>query len=608
MRTCPRVLIGSSPPACLPLTLFSMGISAPRRACWSCCIALSVLGLLLVASLHPAPATAQSVPIDTADWSDLQTRKLFVQGLTQSYLEDHDEAVSLFEKALDQTPHHPAILSALSEAEAARGNQTSAIYYARQARTHAPDSAYYHFELGRLLEEANRTEEALSAYRTLVSRFPTHTDGRTALARLLKAQNQPGQALQQYEALAEASEKVSPEIYHEMAKLYRETNDEDGLERTLQKLIQRSDRPLYRRLLGRLYTKQGRYKEAISLFEPLLEETPNDPRLLSQLKMLYTETGQPEKVQTLGQRRDVDLTSPDQLVARSRSTYRRASPLSDSAARAIQDMLQTALDQAPQHLAALDLLGRVYAEQGRHAEAGRTFARALDVNPRSADRWRRAASAYLQADSVARAATLADEGVLLFPGRFDLARIEGEARLRMNAYDRARDRFEAALSHMDTTTVSVQERAAVHTGLGRALHHLGATAQADSAYRTALQRDATHVPALTHYARHLVPRDDQRDRAHRLAQRAVKHAPSSPDALGTLAWTHARLGRPDEALRTFDRALKAGVPDAWVYERLGDLHHRLGNERRARRYWTQALDRDSTRDSVREKLQSIPQS
>lgn len=583
-----------------------------RRCCpWSLSLVLSLtlFGVLSGIAPRPAPAALQSVASDTSDLSDARARKLFVQGMTQSYLADYGEAVSLFENALDRAPHTPAILSALSEAEAGRDNLTSAIYYARQARTHAPDTVHYHLQLARHLKEAGQKEEAVSTYQTLVSKFPSHPDGRLELARLLKEQGQTDAALRHYERLLTISKEVSAKVYHNMIELYRTTDDTAGLERTLQKLVRhRSDRPLYRRLLGHVYTQQGRYREALSLLEPLLQETPNDPRLLSQLKMLYNKTDQTEKMQTLGGRSNVDPSSPDHLVARSRSLYQRSSPLSDSSARSIRRLLQDALDQSPKHVGALHLLGKVHADAGQPAAAGAAFKRALDADPRAPARWRRAASAYLDADSFQTAAALAEEGSLLFPGRYDLVRLEAEARLHMGRHAVARDHFETALSRIDTTTISVSERAGVRAGLGRALDCLGQHVQADSTFREALRLDPTHPEVLLKYARHLADRDTQLDRALQLAQRAVDHGEASPAALGTLGWVHARRGATDRAVSTFERALEAGPPDAWVYERFGDLHRRLGNERAARRYWKKAVDHPTARSGVHDKLQSIPQS
>jgi tetratricopeptide (TPR) repeat protein len=573
----------------------------------ACTIAGLLLGLVLSGGAVSGqdPPGSRPTPADTSGL-DRPVRALFVRGLTQSYLEDYDRAVAIFEKALDRAPEAPSILSALAEAEAGRDNLASALFYARKARTHAPDTAYYHLEHARLLRTADRPEEALSAYRTLVSTFPRHVEGRRELAELLAARGRPEAALREYEALTSHRERVPPEVYARMLDLYRTTGNTDGLERTLRALIdRRPDVARYRRLLGRLYVRESRYEAAIPLFESVREEAPNDPRLLSQLKMLYEETGQPDKARTLGGRRPTGPAAPDPLVTQARTLYNQPD---SSATGRVRALVRRALALDSSHAGALDLQGRLYTDQGRFAEAGAAFRRALDTNPRSPERWRRAAAAYLRADSAETAAALAEEGALLFPGRPALIAIEARARLRLGQYGRAQERFEAALAHAPSSPPDGPHPAALLTGLGRALQHRGRPARADSAYDEALRRAPDRAETLLHYARHLAGRTSGLDRAYSLAQRAVAAAPASPEAWATLGWVQFRRDRPVEARTAFDRAVAREAPSAWVFERFGDLHHAMGNETLARRYWKKALDRAPDRTSVRRKLRALPSS
>ena len=567
--------------------------------------------LLLVVAVGTSASTtvhAQSPP-DSLAPEDAEARKLFVRGLTESYLEDYDQAVSFFERALDRVPTSAAILSALSEAEAGRGNPTTALYYARKARTQAPDVPYYHMSLGELLQDVNRPEEAASVYRSLLSRTPDHRPARQALARLEQRRNRPREALHHYEALTTDSTRTSVETYDEMLSLYRQVDDQAGVERTLTILVDRApDTPRYRRLLAQLYTRQQEYRKAIPLFESLRDETPTDFSLLSSLKMLYQKTDQTEKLQTLGARHPDRPASPDVLVARSRSVYEKTSGPDSARIAQVTDWLRDALDQSPQHVGALDLLGQVLLDQDRPAEAAVTFERALDANPRSPDRWRRAAAAFLSADSIQRALSVAEEGSLLFPGRPDLLQIEGTAHLHAGAFAAARDRFEKALARVDSTTASATERARLHTGLGRALDHLGASEDAQAAHATAVRLAPERAASLTYYARSLAAESPSSSNALQLARRAVEHAPSSAQALGTLGWVYARRGAYAEAAAAFDDAVATGQADAWTYEQFGDLHHTLGNETLARRYWEMALTRAPHRTALEKKLQSSPTS
>ncbi|MFB6247514.1 MAG: tetratricopeptide repeat protein [Salinibacter sp.] len=584
-------------------------IAFRRDRCRGACTL--AVALLLLGGLAPprSPAAPQSQPTDTTDIRDLRARKLFVRGMTQSYLEDYEEAVSLFKRALEAAPRSAAILSALSDVEARRENFSSALYYARQARRRAPATAYYHLELARLHRTADQSREAVAAYQRLLERFPDNTTGRLALARLQSEQGRPRRALRHYEALMDSSARVPPEAYPEMLALYRQVEDVAGRERILRRLIERRrDASTYRRRLGQLYIRQERPRDAIAVLEPLLREHPRDPRLLSRLKRLYTETGQPEKAKRLGAAASEGDASPDQLVARARMLYERRGSLDSTSMKSATELLRTALDQVPDHGEALALLGRIYYDRARYGEAASLLRRALDANPRDPDRWRRAASAYLRADSLSRAVRTAEEGLLLFPGRVSLLRIQGEAHLHLNEPAAARDRFREALEDAEGAEISPRAHAALHVGVGRALEQTATLDSAAAAYEAALRIAPEHRSARTHLARVLARQETQLDRALRLARRAVDQGPATPETLGTLGWVLSARGDYPDAASAFERALAAGAPAAWVYERFGDVQRALGNDALARQYWKRALKRTDHPAPLRRKLRSVPQS
>jgi tetratricopeptide (TPR) repeat protein len=570
-----------------------------------------VCGLLV--GLLLAPSLAAQAP----DWGDstavapLQARQLFVRGMTQSYLEDHEEAVSYFEKALELAPREPAILVALAEAEAARDNVTSALYYARQARDRAADQPYYYRTLAELLHRAGESQEAVATYQRLLATFPDENNARLALARLLTDLDQPQRALQTYETLIDSSDRsLSATVYAEMLPLYRQVGDTDGRERVLKVLVTNSQTPRpYREQLARLYVDQKRFEAAIPVFETLVRDTPNDPQLLSRLQMLYEETGQPEEAQALWDSFDTKNASPDQLVARARALYddRREAKesLDPNAVTPAVQLLRRALADAPKHVPALDLLGRIHYQTGAYDDAATIFQRAIDANPRDPERWRYAARAHLAGGQPQQAVEVAEEGLLLFPGRADLLRPLAYGHLRQTEYDTALTRFEEALDKVESRSGPPHLRAALYAGRGRALDALGQTERATSDYEAALELDPAQPTALWHYARLLVQQKQNLSRARRLAQRAVEASPSTPEALNTLGWIYFKQGSLSEANDVLRKAVETGAASAAVYEHLGDVQRALGNDDRARQYWKKALDLDPERDAVQEKLESL---
>lgn len=546
--------------------------------------------------------------IDTSDKARQYARSLFVRGMTSASLENYEEAISSFENALDFLPQEPAILLALADAHAQQDNYTSALFYARQAHQTNRSHPYYTRRLAELQQEAGHSRDAIETYRQLLARFPNDLDAHLALARLYKELEDPETALETYESLLERHERPSPSVYLEMLPLYRQVDNQERIEETLKTLIEfRVDDTFYRRLLGQLYTEQDRLGEAIELFESLLNERPEDVDLLSRLTLLYQQTGQAEEAQMLTTEIEAsDSSSADHLVAKARSIYHNAT--SDSTApepgliQSSIDLLQNALDQSPTSVNALDLLGTIYDERGRYADAARVLDRALDEDARSQDRWRRAAHAHLNADHPEKAAKVAEEGLLLFPGQYQLAQTAAVARLRLQDNESALDHFDTALDLLSENRSTDRQRARLHTGRGLALARLGRLQASDEAYEQALDLHSDQPAALNNYAYSLATRGERLDRALALAERAVERVPDNPSYLDTLGWVYFQRGNPEKAKTYLQKALDTDAAPAIVYQHYGDVQDALGNDASARTYRQQALDRASAPDTVQKTL------
>lgn len=554
--------------------------------------------------LSPSPSLSQ----DTSDRDRRYAQQLFVRGMTEAYLEDYEEAISYFENALDLVPNEPSILMALADAQAQQENYTSALFYARQANDHGRSHPYYARRLAELQQEAGHKQEAVETYQTVLSNFPRDLKTHLALARLQADLEEPEAALEVYETLLEEQQQAAPKVYLEMLPLYRQVGDEEGLETTLESLIQlRVNDTLYRRLLGQLYTEQDRLDEAISLFESLLKEQPEDADVVSRLTLLYQQTDQDDEARLLLENMgSSDTTSAAHQVQKAESMYHNATtdpaaPDSGLVQTAI-DLLEEALEQSPSHLEALDLLGTIHFEQGRYEEAVRPLTRALDEDPRSEERWWRAAAALLNSNTLEEAAEVAEEGLLLFPGHHRLARTAAFARLRLHEDEAALEHFQNALDLQGDDPSLDRDRAALYAGIGVAHGRQGNTQQSHEAYEQALDIHPHQPMALQNYAYSLAEHDRDLDRALSLAQRLVERNPTNPSYLDTLGWVYLQRDDLQKAKTYFEEALETGNAPAIVYQHVGDVHEALGNEASAQQYWNEALERAPNPDALRHNL------
>jgi len=555
-------------------------------------------GWASVSSSPPSP--------DTTDASE--AKKYLIRGTTEAQLGDYKEAILYFETALNNAPNSPTVLQALADAHAAQGDLTTALFYARQARRYGSHRAYHHRRLAELQRKSGESKAALRTYRTLLDKFPTQERDYRALASLQEEAGRPEAALDTYRTLLKRTDRPSVAVHRKMLSLHRRAGNAQGIEQALQALVDcRPTNPRYRRLLGEHYLDTDRPDAALDLLAPLAEQYPDNASLQQLVGRLTAQTGRasasapddpspsttPEKL------------SANQLVQRAQSAYDKAissTTTPDSARlRRAEKWLRTALDRDSTSVPALDLLARIQRQIGNHQESGTLLEKALAENPRDAARWTRAATAHLHAHRYDTARSVAEEGLLLFPGHAPLARTAGVASLRLGDTKRAANRFQEALDLLGDSAQPSQT-AALHAALGLAYTHLDRPEDATAAFETAQSLAPDNPTVLRNHAYSLALRGINLDRALQMARRAVEQSPSNPYALDALGWVQFRRENLDAARRHLQRALDAGPSSAQILEHFGDVQHALGNDAAAREYWQRALDEAPGRTSLQKKL------
>lgn len=552
-------------------------------------------------------SSLSSPDADTSDAANPTVQKYLLKGTTEAQLGDYEEAILYLETALNQAPNTPTLLDALAEAYHAKGDETTALFYAQKAQTHGSEKAYYHHRLADLQRQAGQPEEALQTYQNLLNRYHADTAAYRALAELQTQMDRPNAALRTYERLLEHTSPPPVPIYRKMLSLHRRLGNSDGIERSLRILLKRRpNNPEYRRRLGNHYASTGQPEAALDLLAPLAEHRPGDTALQRRTDTLRRKTGRKAAVSPSSRdSADPSTFSVAELVERAKSVYDEATTppggIDSTRLRTAETLLDRALDRAPKHVEALSLRAHLLTEMGNPAHAAEALDRALEENPRAPDQWARAASAHLSAHNYDTAASVAEEGLLLFPGRASLARTAGFARLHSGTPNRALEHFQDALNLQDDSA-STSDDAVLLSGRGLAYTHLDRPDDADDALDRALSLTPDHPRVLRHYAYSLALRQAQLDRALDLAHQAVSKTPSNPLAHDILGWVYLQRDNVEVAQEHLQHALEADSPPARILEHAGDVEQALGNAEAAQSYWQKALDRSPNRFSLQQKL------
>lgn len=346
---------------------------------------------------------------------------------------------------------------ALFWAAAAQAQQSTPPAVQAEARPANRAAAYYHFSLGRLLEESGSFFKAEAEYRKALSHDPRSSQLHTEIGSAYLRNNRILEAIQQFETAAH----IDPDnlrarrrlgaIYYELLASERRghrISSGDTLNKAIRqyeaigRLDPRDGDSLL--VLGRLYGQAGRSREAIATLEKHLEVAPSSEEALSMLAELY-----------LG-----------------RNELQKAVEFQEKAVRI-----------NPGSPVLLRGLGRVYEQSGDFKKAAETYRKGMNVEAANVT------LVTLLRRDLARA--------LILDGQIDPAEREfrkilevdpddGEAHLGLGRVSRSRHRYEEALEHLKKADAALRNNVEVVFELSRLYNDLGRFEEAETGFEKML--------------------------------------------------------------------------------------------------------------------------
>jgi tetratricopeptide (TPR) repeat protein len=340
---------------------------------------------------------------------------------------------------------------------AAHGQESEPAAGQAEARAVNRSAAYYHFSMGRLLEESGSFFKAEAEYRKALRHDPRSSQLHTEVASAYLRNNRILEAIQQFETAA----RIDPDnlrarrrlgaIYYELLASERRGHRISAGD-TLNKAIreyeaigrlapQDGDSLL---VLGRLYGQAGRSREAIATLEKHLEVAPSSEEALSMLAELHRGLDELKKAVEY-QERAVGINSGSPVLLRG--------------------------------------LGLVYEQSGDFRKAAETYRKGMSVEAANVT------LVTLLRRDLARALILDGQ---IVPAEKEYRKIlevdpdDGEAHLGLGRVSRTRHRYEEALEHLKKADASLQNNVEVIYELARLYNDLGRFEEAESGFERML--------------------------------------------------------------------------------------------------------------------------
>lgn len=443
-----------------------------------------------------------------------------------------------------------------------------------------PDGLKARIELARLLVAQNRPGEAAPLIASVLKESPKERDALLIRADMALARGDAVTAIADYRAVLKDEPTALP-VHKALARAHLLNNEVELAKDSLKNALLLSEADVDPRIqLGMLYQSEGKMAEAIAEFEQAQKLAPRNPAVLDGLFKSYLATRNWSRAEEIAA--IVADTAPGAGIA---EWFQGMLALAqDDEAKAVRQ-LNEALKVRPAWVEPLTALANIHVKGGKHAEALAAVDAALKAEPKSAAALNLKGEILLAMgkDNAAAAAEAFQSAIKLQPN-FGVA-YRNLAKAHLLAGDVASAEL-AYKNGLEATNGAL----ALHLGLAALYERQEEFDDAIVAYEAALSAHAESETVANNLAMLLaVHRGDAAslERAKNLVEplRGTKN----PAYLDTLGWIDYKLGNYAAAVPVLELALKSVPSSPLLQYHLGMAQAKQGNEAQAKENLVRAL-------------------
>lgn len=468
-----------------------------------------------------------------------------------------DQAEEVFLDIYREHPDLEAVYLALAAAGKISGDSSAAVSWYRRALSVNPRFEDAKAELRVIFEKDKNWNEAIGTYHDLVQRDSTNLADRIQLGQY---QFLSGDTLEATLTFSSAVEQHpwSERTHLALAAIYKIRGDTLEAEQVYQRALdQRADFHDVRRNLRDIYAGRGQWREAIGLYQPLTEaDSTQIGAHLEIVNLLF------QKGDTLEA-----ISRCDSLLRRNEQDWRVAVTLgrlyfaTDQNHRAVEPLRIARQNR--------DDLSHLYVLSG--------------IN-------------FMQMDSLDLALEVFEEAVKKFPDEPEINYYVGSILSRNR-------QFREAIPYLEKSREAEPENIQTLLALAGAYDEVFQHENSADLYEKLVRIDPDSPIILNNYAYHLSLRGIRLEEALEMVKKALVADPDNSPYLDTIGWIYYQTGEYQLAREYIEKSLQIRDDSPEVWEHLGEVYLKMGEPDKARQSWRRAIDLDSTRSHLMQKLE-----
>ena len=553
--------------------------------------------------LLPVVATslgfAQNQTVEEQEYIAAQTA--YIDGLAAFENNNYEQAIKLLNKAYVKLPNHPGINFALADAYLQINDLENAGYYSKQARTLNPANKWYHLQLVEIYKALGNNEGAAKELRNALTHHPNDIDILYGLAQIYAELGKFEASNTVYNKLLQLKGEMTS-IRIEKLKNFNKLNLKDSAIVELEKI--RSMEPTNistLHLLSNYYLELNRTDEAHNVIKNALQINSNNPKSRIILADVYLAQAKWDSAKTTLVKLIIDPAVSNQTKEEVThfiySKYK--SNTSNSAIRQTADHLFKKLIQSTTKSGkAYALAADFFLDTDQTQYAINALEQATELNPSNDSFWQRRLQLLLKQRRFGDVIEAGKQAIQNIPQDPVLLYMLGNAYLSSQQYNFA----EKHLKEASTLPARQPLKANIWGSLADTYAGLEDWDSAFEYYQKATDLDIQNPVIYNNYAYYLSQQSKELSKAEQLALRALELSPDNSSFMDTVGWIYYKQGQLQKALEYIQQAIDSGNPTAETLEHMGDVLLKLDKPEEAKKWWKQALEKDSTRTHLKNKI------
>lgn len=524
---------------------------------------------------------------------------LFARGLIKKETGNLQEALELFEKALDINPNDPAANYEAARVLTALGRSDEALVEARKATTLNPENIWYKAYYAKVSRINENYEDYVKAFEELVEDNPYDLNFLYELAFAYQFTGDYKNAITAYDKI-ENIIGINERIITQKTDFYTKLgNPEKGIAEYEKLIATNPDDPRYYALMAEYCSKNGLDNKAIWAYEKIVEINPNDPYVHISLADYYDKKGEKEKSYNelkLGLSNPaLELNTKINLMV---GYYR--GELSDEQKKQALELSEILMEVHEGDPMANTFYVSMLYENGEYEKARPLFRDIVKSGNANYVAWEQLLFCDLYLEDYQALADDSEVCIDYFPNYPLPYFFAGVGNYQIKDMVKAKAFLESGKEFVVNNNALLEQ---FYSTLGDTYNELKNYEASYSAYDKVLKLNPLNSVVLNNYAYYLSLQGENFDKAKQMAKKSVEIDPYNSNNLDTYAWVLYKLEDYKGALEWIEKAYNnSGSSSGVVLEHYGDILFKSGKEKEALEYWKKAREKKDFSEFLDKKI------